>query len=39
MTVGPSGAESLSFLVSSALMDSSMPNEQKPTVETAVAVR
>lgn len=37
--VGPNGLDSLSFRVSCALIDSSMPNEQKATVDTAVAVR
>ncbi len=37
--VGPSGPASLSLRVSCALIDSSMPNEQKATVDTAVAVK
>src|SRR5258707_12474331 len=35
--VGPRGAASLSLRVSCALIDSSMPNEQKAAVDTAVA--
>ena len=38
-TVGANGEESRSLRVSSAFIDKSMPNEQKPTVETAVACR
>src|SRR5258707_8882607 len=37
--VGPKGSASLSLRVSCALIDSSMPNEQKATVDTAVAVK
>lgn len=37
--VGARGEDSLSFLVSCALIDNSMPNEQKATVDTAVAVK
>lgn len=37
--VGPKGLDSLSLRVSCALIDNSMPNEQKATVDTAVAVK